>query len=184
MSTSSAQSPHGADWGQRLDEWRDGLASAAEATAIETHVARCDECQDYLEALEDIDAALSSGVHVPALSADFDMKIWSRIGSSDDIQRTLAKQRAQEEMQQQLAALNVGWRRRVMLMIPGVLAGIALAVWFGSLISGSDAMRTFATMLQQNLGASAGQLIQTIATGLLGGALGLAMSQWIVPSSD
>jgi anti-sigma factor RsiW len=182
--TSSPHSPHGADWGQRLEEWRDGLASGADATAIETHVASCDECQDYLEALEQIDAALSSTLHISALSADFDLQLWSRIGSSDDIQRTLAKQRAQEQMQQELAALTRNWRRRVALMIPGLLAGIAIAFWFASLVNGSDAMTTFATLLQQKLGVSTGQLVQSIVTGLLGGAVGMAMSQWIVPTSD
>jgi anti-sigma factor RsiW len=185
MSASSTkQAPHGPDWSQRLEEWRDGLADAAESAAIETHLASCTECQDYLEALNQIDAALSTKLQVAALSADFDSKIWSRIDASNDIQRALAKQRAQEDLQQQLAALNAGWKRKVLLMIPGLVAGIALAVWVGSLLTGTGLMASFATMLQQSLGPSMGQLIQTLATGFLGGAIGLAMSQWVVPSSD
>lgn len=183
-SPSASQFPHGGDWGQRLEEWRDGLASAADALAIETHVASCTECQDYLEALEHIDASLSSSLHVSALAADFDLKIWSRIDSSDEIHRALAKQRAQEELQQQVGALNASWRRRVLLMIPGILAGMALAFWFVSLVSESEPMATFATMLQQNLGQSAGQLVQGLVTAVLGATAGLAISQWIVPTSD
>src|SRR3954466_10808281 len=115
-----SQPPHDAEWGQRLQEWRDGLTSASETTASETHVASCSECQGYLEALEHLDAALSSTIQAQSLSTAFDLSLWSRIDSGDEIQRALVKQRAQEEMQQHLAALNAGWHRKLTLMIPGV----------------------------------------------------------------
>jgi anti-sigma factor RsiW len=183
-SSSISHSPHGPDWDQRLEDWRDGLADAAESQTIERHVASCSDCQDYLEALHHIDGALSSTLLTPTLSPEFDSKLWSRIDSGDNIQRVLAKQRAQEELQQQLAALNAGWRRKVALMIPGILGGIALAFLFASFVSGSALMTSFANALQQNLGTSMAQLVQTVVTGFLGGAIGLAMTHWVVPTSD
>src|SRR4051794_29824309 len=104
-----SQPPHDAEWAQRLEEWREGVANASETTAIETHVASCSECQGYIEALEQLDAALSSTIHAQSLSAAFDLSLWSRIDSGDEIQRALTKQRAQEEMQKHLTALKAGW---------------------------------------------------------------------------
>jgi hypothetical protein len=179
-----SQLPHDAEWSQRLEEWRDGLAKGLDSVAIESHVASCEQCRDYLAALDRIDVALSSTVVVPSLSADFDLGIWSRIDSGREIERALAKQRAQEELRQQLTALNAAWRRRLIWMIPGVSAGMALAFWLASLVSGADVMASFASILQQQLGPSTGQLVQTIVTGLLGGAAGFAMSQWAVPSTE
>ncbi|HEU4655581.1 MAG TPA: zf-HC2 domain-containing protein [Steroidobacteraceae bacterium] len=175
---------HEAEWAQRLEEWREGLASATEATAIESHVAGCDECRDYLDALNHIDAALGSTLSAPLLSPGFDAALWARVDSNDAIQRTLAKQRAQEQMEQQLAALDSRWRRALVLLIPGVLAGIALAFWFVSLIEQSSLLAPLLAALQDQLGAQNGRLVQAVATGMLGGAAGFAMSKWFAPRSE
>jgi anti-sigma factor RsiW len=184
MSSPRPPLPHDVEWGQRLEEWRDGLASASEAVAVESHIAGCPICQGYLAELAQLDAALSSNLSVPSLSTDFDLKIWARVDANREIERALAKQRAQEELQQQLGLLRASWRRRLGSMIPGVLTGIALAFWLVSLISHSPAMASFAAALQQQLGATTAQLVQPIVTGLFGAAIGFAMSQWVVPSSE
>ncbi|HEU4602288.1 MAG TPA: zf-HC2 domain-containing protein [Steroidobacteraceae bacterium] len=175
---------HEAEWGQRLEEWRDGLASAAEATAIESHLAGCAECREHLDALNAIDAALSSTLSVPLLSPEFDAALWSRVDSNDAIQRTLAKQRAQEQVEQQLAALDSMWRRALVLLIPGVLAGIALAFWFVSLIEQSSLLAPLVAAVREQLGAENARLAQAIGTALLGGAAGFAMSKWFAPRSE
>jgi anti-sigma factor RsiW len=183
-SSFTSQTTHEAEWTQRLEEWRDGSADAADAAAIESHLPDCKECRDYLTALESIDAALSASLVAPALSAEFDRKLWSRIDSGNDIQRALAKQQVQDELRQNLAALEHRWRLKLALIIPGVLAGILLAFWLVSLVSAAAWFTPLFTLVQQQLGPATGQLVQTIATGLLGGAIGLLITQWITPATE
>lgn len=174
---------HEAEWAQRLEEWRDGIASAAEAATIESHLPNCDECREYLAALDGIDAALSGSLVAPALSSEFDRNLWSRIGAADEIQRALAKQRAQNDMQQSLAALDRRWRRKLALIIPGVLAGIVLAFWVAYLLSSSWLAPMF-TLAHQQLGPAMGLLVQTLITSLVGGVAGFLITQWVAPASD
>jgi anti-sigma factor RsiW len=180
-SSFESQTPHEAEWDQRLEEWRDGL-SASHAAAIESHIASCGECQSYLKALDRLDAALSSTISAPLLAPDFAAALWSRIDSGSQVERALAKQRAQAELQQELAKLSANWRRKLALALPGVLAGVALAFWLVSAIGGL--LSPLVGALQQHVTPEIGQLIQAILTALLGGAAGLVMSQWVGASSD
>jgi anti-sigma factor RsiW len=175
---------HEAEWTQRLQEWHDGIADAADAAAIDSHLPDCKECRDYLTALESIDAALSASLVAPALSAEFDRNLWSCIDSGNEIQRALVKRQVQDELQQNLAALEHRWRRKLTLIIPGVLTGILLAFWLVSLVSTAAWFTPLFTLAQQQLGPTTGQLVQTIATGLLGGAIGLLIAQWINPATE
>ena len=45
----------------------------------------------------------------------------------DESQRAEARRRLEQELQQNLQALARGWRRALLFIVPGVIAGIALA---------------------------------------------------------
>jgi hypothetical protein len=61
---------------------------------------------------------------------------------------------------------------------------MVLAFWFVSLLSTSAWLTPLFTFAQAQLGPAITQLVQTIATSLLGAAVGFVMTQWVTPAAD
>jgi len=91
-------------------DYQDNQLSPARRQAVETHLARCAGCQAFVRHLQRLDAALSRGFKAPALSADFDRRLWERIQTAPPA--LSADQRAERKRQMQ-AEFDAGMARLV-----------------------------------------------------------------------
>ena len=115
------------EWNDRLQDWLDGDLDAADTAALQAHMADCAACRaraDELQAARSQPAqrgpAPGAGrcVRREALRAD-------RRDRRDEARRSAP--RIEQELQQNLQALARGWRRALLFIVPGVIAGVALA---------------------------------------------------------
>jgi anti-sigma factor RsiW len=63
----------------RILDHQENRLSPARREEVEKHLAGCPGCRIFARQLQQLDAALSAGVRVPALSADFDRRLRERI---------------------------------------------------------------------------------------------------------
>jgi anti-sigma factor RsiW len=175
---------HLLDWNDRLQDWLDGDAEGAAAAQFETHLAQCTLCQQRVSEFERLDAALGSAAPRISLDERFDQRILAQIDSSEKFNRAEARRRAEQELQQNLRALSRGWRRALGFVVPGVIAGIAIALALSAWLDDSGLTRTLAAQGVSQLGADplgrAGfDVIQVSLTALLGASLGLLVARWL-----
>jgi anti-sigma factor RsiW len=52
--------PHDIQWNDRLQDWLDGDIDAADAAALQAHLADCDECRERIDELQALDRELRS----------------------------------------------------------------------------------------------------------------------------
>jgi predicted anti-sigma-YlaC factor YlaD len=95
----------------------------------EEHLAQCVECRAFSQQLRQLDLALARGLKAPALSADFEARLWQRIEQETEAEGLAAAER--EERRQQLeaeyAAQAAKLRKRCSVYL-GVLDGAGYAV--------------------------------------------------------
>lgn len=166
------------EWELRVQDWLDGSASAAEAAAVQSHLAACPSCTELVAALRSVDEQLVGSIPVePGPSAQFEAQLFSRI-ATEDATRQRARSAAHDSIpREELAALRRAWRRSLMRIIGvGCLLIVALiwAVGRGALPFLSPATIAVAVANVTPL--------QWLATGLVGGAVATVLTRWLQAS--
>lgn len=181
MNKGSSQLPqqHSEEWDARLQDWLDGELNTAESAVFETHLADCGTCQQSLEALEKLDAALVEASPPLRLDRDFDQRLLAQIEAIDDGKRAEARCRAEQEWQQQMQALSRNWKRTLAFVIPGVVAGIALAFAVMAWLDSSGITNSLVAQGTAELGGGSSDLLRTGITGVIGAALGMLVAPWL-----
>lgn len=179
ISNPSAARDHHLEWNDRLQDWLDGDLNAADATALQAHLADCAMCRARAEELQALDRSLRTATPRLALDEAFDAKIFAQIATIDDSKRAAARQRIEQELQQNLQALARGWRRAVWFIVPGVIGGVALALALTWWLTDAGLMRALIMQSAAEFGSGNSSLVQPIATALLGATLGGMIARWL-----
>ena len=175
---------HSTQWNDRLQDWLDGELNEADSAAFEAHLAGCAECQQRVAEFEQLDAALDDAAPPLQLSDDFDQRLWAQIDAVDDSQRAEARQRVERELQQQLQALSRNWRRTLAFVIPGVVAGVALAFALTGWMDSSGMTSTLVAEGAAELGGGAADFIRVGLTAVVGAAFGMLVAPWLARLAD
>lgn len=170
--------PHLSEWNDRLQDWLDGDLSASEAAALQAHLADCELCRARAEELRELDFNLASGSPRLALDDEFDAKLFAQIDAIDESKRAEARRRVEQELQDNLQTLARGWRRALLFILPGVVAGVALALGLASWLSDADVMQQLVSE-SARLGSSNSGLVHLIVTTVLGAGLGGMIARWL-----
>lgn len=176
----TAEQEHQLEWNDRLQDWLDGETDPA----METHLGGCGICQTQLAAFEQLDEALTATAPKMSLDTAFDARLFAQIDSMDESKRIAARQRIEQEMQESLRALSRSWRRSLAFVIPGVLAGIAIAFALATWFDDSGLVRTLAVENAQAIGVGSTGMIRTILTAAFGAAIGMVVARWLATVSD
>src|SRR5688500_2944902 len=118
---------HDSTWNDRLQDLLDGDVHASDRHAIEAHIAACTRCRAQYAQLKRLDARLAAKLDAPTLDAAFDRQVFARIDALDARARDLARRQADRELQENLHSLAHRWRRGLVYVVGGAIAGIALA---------------------------------------------------------
>jgi anti-sigma factor RsiW len=178
LTTPQNLAEHHLEWNDRLQDWLDGDVEATDGDAFESHLRDCTLCQQRLEEFSKLETALFAANPAPSLSASFDSRLFEQIDAVSEDQRAAARQRVEQELQDNLRALSRSWRRTWAFVIPGMIGGIVLAF---ALIGYADALGLTGKLAVEGateLGGNAGTL-QVILTGLMGAGIGGFMSGWL-----
>jgi anti-sigma factor RsiW len=171
--------PHDIEWNDRLQDWLDGDLDAADAVALQAHMAGCAACRARADELQALDRSLRSAAPRLALDDAFDAALFAQIDAVDESKRAEARQRIEQELQQNLQALARGWRRALLFIIPGVIAGVALAFALTWWMNDAGVMRALIAQSAAEFGPGNSGQVQLIATTLLGAALGGLIARWL-----
>jgi anti-sigma factor RsiW len=171
--------PHDIEWNDRLQDWLDGDLDAADAAALQAHMAGCAACRARADELQALDRSLRSAAPRLALDDAFDAELFAQIDAVDESKRAEARQRIEQELQQNLQALARGWRRALLFIIPGVIAGVALAFALTWWMNDAGVMRALIAQSAAEFGPGNSGQVQLIATTLLGAALGGLIARWL-----
>jgi anti-sigma factor RsiW len=170
---------HELAWNDRLQDWLDGDLDAAGEAALQAHMADCAMCRARADELQALDRSLRGAAPRMALDAAFDAKIFAQIEAIDDSKRAEARQRIEQELQQNLQALKQGWRRALLFIVPGVIAGVALAFALSWWLTDAGVMRALIVQSAAEFGTNNSGQVQLIATTLLGAGLGGLLARWL-----
>ena len=91
----------------------------------------------------------------------------------------LRRQRIEQELQQNLQALQRGWRRALLFIVPGVIAGVALAFALAWWLNDAGLMHTLIVQSAAEFGSNNSSQVQLIAMTLLGAGLGGTLARWL-----
>lgn len=169
---------HLSEWNDRLQDWLDGDVSAADEAALQAHMANCALCQTRADELRQLDFNLSAAAPRLALDAAFDARLFAQIDAIDDSKRAAARQRMEQELQQNLQTLARGWRRSLLVILAGAIAGVAMAFGLASWLNDAGVMHTL-VVESARLGSENSGSVHLIATTLLGACLGGAIARWV-----
>lgn len=178
-SSQSAVQVHSEEWDGRLQDWLDGELNTAESAVFEAHLAGCGECQQTVEALEKLDAGLVAATPPMELNAAFDQRLFEQIEAIDDSKRAEARRRLEREWQEQMHVLSRNWKRTLAFVIPGVIAGIALAFAVMAWLDSSGVTSNLVAQGSAELGSGSTDMLRMGITGLVGAALGMAVAPWL-----
>jgi anti-sigma factor RsiW len=170
--------PHLSEWNERLQDWLDGDLSAPETAALQAHMADCAMCRARAEELRQLDFQLTHANPRLALDAAFDSKLLARIDEIDESKRAEARRRVEQELQQDLQALARGWRRALLFILPGVVAGVALAFGLAAWLNDADFMQQLVSE-SAKLGSGNSGLVHMAFTAVLGASLGGMIARWL-----
>lgn len=174
---------HALAWSDRLQDWLDGDVEAGERAAVESHVQTCEQCSALLAELRKVDEALRSAAPPIALDERFDARLFAQIDAIGESQRAAARQRIEQELQQQLTALARSWKRTLLFVIPGVIGGVALAFTIaGYFMSAEIAQPIVATA--GDLTRTSTDVVQTLLTAMLGAGVGAGVARWLASVAE
>jgi anti-sigma factor RsiW len=172
-------SEHRLEWNDRLLDWLDGDVEAGEQALIEAHLGSCEICQAQLEEFRQLDGALRTAAPPMSLDASFDRRLYEQIGAFDaaaeETRRAQARERVEQELQQNLHALSRGWRRALGIVIPAVIASVAIAFMLSMWLDDSGVTQQLVAHVPQGLAQNS----RWILTALMGTSLGLIVSRWL-----
>jgi anti-sigma factor RsiW len=165
-------------WNDRLQDWLDGDLSAPETAALQAHMADCAMCRARADELRELDFNLASAAPRLTLDDAFDAKLFAQIDAIDETQRSEARRRVEQELQQNLQALARGWRRALLFIIPGAVAGLALALGLASWLNDADVMQQLVSQ-SARLGSGNSGLVHLTVTTVLGAGVGAMVARWL-----
>jgi anti-sigma factor RsiW len=174
---------HSLFWNDRLQDWLDGDIELQDSGAFESHLARCERCQQQLAEFELLDGALRKAAPRIALTESFDARLFEQIDTIDEAQRTAARQRVEQELRENLRALSRSWRRTLAFVIPGIVAGIALALALAGSFLSSDVTQTLVDNAE-NLSRSNSGLIDVALISVLGASIGAVVARWLASVAE
>jgi anti-sigma factor RsiW len=183
-SNSTATREHELAWNDRLQDWLDGDLEAADAAALQAHMADCAMCRSRAVELQELDSKLRSTAPRLALDDAFDAKIFAQLDVIDDSQRAAARSRIEQELQQNLQALARGWRRGLLFVVPGVIAGVALALALAWWLADANLMRTLIAQGAAEFGSNNSEQIRLITMTLLGAGVGGVIARWLASVAE
>jgi anti-sigma factor RsiW len=161
----------------RILDYQENQLSAAQRAEVETHLAGCPGCRSFARQLQQLDAALSAGVKIPALSAGFDRRLRQRIQSAPPVlseaQRAERKCQLQAQFEADLARISRG--PFTLGSLPNSLVWPALAAGAGWLAWRLTAQWT-AHLQAQSLGGLDPCIIPGLVAGTVLLAVGLAQA--------
>ena len=175
---------HHLEWNDRLQDWLDGDVDAADAAALQAHMVDCALCRARAEELQQLDASLRSAAFCLALDDAFDAKILAELEVIDEAKRAEARRRIEQELQQNLQALAHGWRRALLFIVPGVVAGVALALALGWWLADASVMRTLIVQSAAEFGSDNSGQVRLIVMSLLGASLGAVVARWLASAVE
>lgn len=186
MNELSKQPPsrHSQEWHDRLQDWLDGELNSADTAAFEAHLKACAGCQQNLEELQQLDGALVEASPPLQLDADFDAQLFAKIEAIDDSKRAEARRRIEQEWHQQMQALSRNWRRTLAFVIPGLVAGIAIAFAAAGWLDSSGVTDTLVAQGAAELGGRSVDFLRIGVTSVVGAALGLLVAPWLARLAD
>lgn len=172
---------HTLAWIDRLQDWLDGDAAPADGAAFEAHLAGCEICQAQLNEFEGLDEQLQAAVPPIALNETFDRRLFAQIDTIDEAKRTATRQRVEQEFQDNLHALSRSWRRMLAFVIPGAVAGIAVAFALAGILSTEV---THELIASSDSVARNPELVNIALTTLLGAAMGGGVARWLASAAE
>src|SRR5262245_59237438 len=180
-------SEHRLVWNDRLLDWLDGDVEAGERQLIEAHLGECGICQAQRDEFRQLDGALRTAAPRLSLDASFDQRLYEQIGAFDaageEKRRAQARERLEQELQQNLHALSRGWRRALGLVIPAVIASVAIAFMLSVWLDNSSVTQQLVAVAPKGL-AQNSALIHWAVIALLGTSLGVIVSRWLASVVD
>jgi anti-sigma factor RsiW len=168
---------HDREWNDRLQELLDGHVTGSERATFESHVASCARCRAQFSKLKRLDSLLRSKLERPFVGGTFDQQVFARINAMDDQSRARARGRLERELQDNLQTLAAGWRRGLLSVIGGAIAGIALALAFLAWANDAGLARALADVASSGIGTNYAGLAHTFATIIFGAAIGAGVSR-------
>ena len=101
---------HALEWNDRLQDWLDGDLADADIAVFTAHLADCPLCQQQLADFEQLENTLQA--QSPRLSLDeaFDARLFAQIDAMDETQRAAARQKIEQELQNDLRELTRSWQ--------------------------------------------------------------------------
>jgi anti-sigma factor RsiW len=181
MKQPGEHSPH---WDDSLQDWLDDELNAADRAAFEAHLAACDQCQQTLARLAELDAELVQATPPLRLNAEFDRTLFARIDAIDDSKRAEARRRLEQELQQQMHDLARNWRRKLAFVVPGIIAGIVLAMALVSWLDSSGITNNLVAQGAAELGGRSIDFLRLGITTVVGAAFGMLVAPWLARLAD
>lgn len=175
---------HQLAWNDRLQDWLDGDLSTADTAKLQAHMAGCAMCRARADELRELDSKLRSAAPRLALDDAFDAKLFAQIDAIDDSQRAEARRRVEQELQQNLQALARDWRRALLFVVPGLIAGVALALGLAWWLADADLMRMLIAQSAAEFGSNSSELVRLITLTLLGAGIGGVMARWLASVAE
>ena len=171
--------PHDIQWDERLQDWLDGDLDAADTAALQAHMSDCAACRARADELQTLDRNLRNAAPRLALDDSFDAKIFAQLDVIDETKRAEARRRLEQELQQNLHALARGWRRALLFVVPGVIAGVALAFALAWWLDTGGVMRTLIVQSAAEFGTDNSGQVRLIVMTVLGAGLGGLIARWL-----
>jgi anti-sigma factor RsiW len=176
---SASEREHHLEWNDRLQDWLDGATDAAETATLQTHLDGCALCRARVDELVELDRSLRSTAPRLSLDESFDARIFAQIDAIDVTERAEARHRIERELQQNLNALARGWRRALLFVIPGIVAGIALAFGLNAWLEAAGFTRMLVVETAAEFGRDTTGMVHMTLTALLGAGLGATIAGWL-----
>lgn len=175
---------HALEWNDRLQDWLDGDLADAHVAAFTAHLADCPRCQQQLADFEQLENTLQA--QSPRLSLDeaFDARLFAQIDAIDETQRAAARQKIEQELQNNLRELTRSWRRALVFIVPGIIGGIALAFAVMGYFDASGLTGKVVAEGASELGSHSASLIHAVFVAATGAIIGGVMAGWLAKAAD
>jgi anti-sigma factor RsiW len=175
---------HDAEWNDRLQDLIDGDVAGLERATTEGHVAGCARCRSQFASLKKLDALLHSKITAPSLTHSFDHHVFARINARDTQAQERARRRIDRELQENLETLSKGWRRGLLSLIGGAVAGVALALALITWTDQTGFTNTLVGAASNGIGAGFSGTLHTFLTIAIGAAIGGVVSRWLLSTVE
>ena len=175
---------HDAQWNDLLQDQIDGELVASDRVALDSHVAGCPRCRAQLSKLKRLDHLLHAKLEPPPLSSTFDQQVFARIHAMNEQAQERTRRRMERELQDNLQALSRTWRRSLLSVIGGAIAGIALALAFLNWASEASLAKSLVIAATNSVGQGYSNVIQVLITMIVGAAIGAGVSRLMSATVD